>query len=169
MHLPSYVCAAFTNPEMTLRIRKQRDLAIRVVGRCAEALVVNKLAADIYSRSLSVSNGELTCLSAILGTKGHDMIFLLSFPGAIEFTNSVFLALDNLDSFTLETIPSYLLRVVHQTSSALSRALPPELDAALRLSQTSTLMNLSDGECELELWSLLDCLKNYVRNIISHG
>jgi hypothetical protein len=151
VHLPSYVCAAFTNPEMTLRIRKQRDLAIRVVGRCVEALVVNKLAADIHSRSFSVSNDELTCLSAILGTKSHDVISLLGCPGAIEFTNTVFLTSDNCYSFTLETIPSYLLGVIQQTSSALSWALPPELDAELRLSQTSTLMNLSDGECELVL------------------
>jgi hypothetical protein len=52
--LPSYVCIAFTNPEMTRRIREQRDLAVRVIGRCVEALVVNKLAADIKSRNVPV-------------------------------------------------------------------------------------------------------------------
>ena len=149
--LPSYVCVAFTNPEMSRRIRKQRDLAIRVVGRCVEALIVNKLAANICSRNISVSNDELTCLSAILGTKSHDVIRLLNSPGAIEFTNMVFLASDNFYSFTLETVPSYVLGVVQQTSSALSWALPPELDAKMRLNQTSPLMNLSDGECELGL------------------
>ena len=149
--LPPYVCVAFTNPEMSRRIRKQRDLAIRVVGRCVEALVVNKLAINIRSRNVSVNNDELACLSAILGTKSHDVILLLSCPGAIEFTNTVFLASDNLYSFTLETVPSYVLSVVQQTSSALSWALPPELDATMRLNQTTSLMNISDGECELVL------------------
>src|ERR1700677_2527717 len=92
--LPPFVCVAFTNPEMTHRIRKQRDLAVRVIGRCVEALVVNKLAADIHSRSTPVSSDELACLSAILGTKSCDMMLLLNHPGAIEFTNMIFLALD---------------------------------------------------------------------------
>ena len=45
--LPPYFPIAFTNPEMTRRIREERDLAVRVAGRCLEALVVNKLVADI--------------------------------------------------------------------------------------------------------------------------
>jgi hypothetical protein len=105
--LPSYVCIAFTNPEMTRRIREERDLAVRVIGRCVEALVVNKLAADINSRSVPVSNDELACLSAILGTKSDDVMLLLNHPGAIEFTNMIFLALDD-STPTHETVPSYV-------------------------------------------------------------
>jgi hypothetical protein len=147
--LPPFVCVAFTNPEMIRRIRRQRDLAVRMIGRCVEALVVNKLAADIHSRSAPVSNEELACLSAILGTKSHDMILLLKHPDAIEFTNIIFLALDDSDSFSHETVPSYVMDVIQQTSSALSRVLPPELNAKMRIDQTNTMMNLSDGERKL--------------------
>ncbi len=148
---PSYICIAFTNPEMTRRIREKRDLAVCVIGRCVVALVVNKLAADINSRNVPASNAELACLSAILGTKSDDLMLLLSHPGAIEFTNMVFLALDDFYSFPLGTVPSYVLDVVQQTSSTLSRSLPPELNAEMRLNQTDTLMNVSDGQCELVL------------------
>ncbi len=85
--LPSYVCIAFTNPETTRRIREQCDLAVRVIGRCVEALVVNKLAADMNSRNVLVSNDELAYLSAILGTESHDVRLCLSQPGTIELLN----------------------------------------------------------------------------------
>ncbi len=149
--LPSYVYVAFTNSVMTRRIREQSDPAVRVIGRCVEALVVNKLAADINSRNVPVSNDELACLSGILGTKSDDLMLLLSHPGAIEFTNMIFFAFDDFYSFTLATVPSYVLDVVQQTSSTLSRSLPPELNAKMRLDQTDTLMNVSDGQCELVL------------------
>src|ERR1700744_1545644 len=149
--LPSYICIAFTNPELTRRIRKQHDLAVRVIGRCVEALVINKLAADLNSRNLPVNHEELACLSAILGTKSDDVMLLLSRPGAIEFTNMVFLALDDFYSLTLGTVPSYVLDVIQQTSSALYQDLRHELKAKMRLNQTSTLMNVSAGECSLVL------------------
>ena len=135
---------------MTRRIHQDPNLAARMIGRCVEALVVNKLAADINSRDVPVSNDELACLSAILGTKSNDVMLLLNHPGAIEFTNMVFLASDDFYS-TDGTMPSFALDVVQQTSSALSQALPPEFDAKMRLNQTNTLMNVSDGQCELVL------------------
>jgi hypothetical protein len=149
--LPSYVCVAFANPEMSRRIREQRDLAVRVIGRCIEVLVVNKLSAFIHSHNRPVRNYELACLSAILGTESDDVILLLSHPGAIELTNLVFLALDDFDSFTLRTLPSYTLGVVQQTSIALYATLPPEMNIRMRLSQEITLMNISDGKCRLVL------------------
>lgn len=145
--LPSYVCASFTNPEMSRRIHKQHDLAIRVFGRCVEALIVNKITADILSRNNSVRNDDLACLSSILGTKSDDVMLLLSCPGAIDLTNVIFLASDNLYPFTIEAVPPYVLDVLQQTASALSWALPPELVSTMQLTQTSPLINLSDGEC----------------------
>jgi hypothetical protein len=71
--LPSYMCIAFTNPELTRRIHEERDLAVRVIGRCVGALVANKLVADIKSRRIPVSRDELACLSAVLGTKSDDV------------------------------------------------------------------------------------------------
>jgi hypothetical protein len=148
--LPAYVCVAFANPEMSRRIRKQRDLAVRVIGRCVEVLVVNKLATDIHSRNVPVRNYELACLSAVLGTERDNVMFLLGRPGAIELTNLVFLALDDFDSFTLRTVPSYTFDVIQQTAIALYPALPPEMNVRMRLSQENTL-NTSDGECEVVL------------------
>ena len=159
MDLPPFVCIAFTNPEMTRRIRKQRDLAVRVMGRCVEALVVNKLAADIHLRNSPVTNDELACLSAILGTKSRDVMLLLSCPGAIEFTNMVFLALDDSAAFSHGTVPTYVLDVIQPTSSALSRVLPTELNAKMQIDQTNTSMYISNGKCKL-VWYCLHCLKN---------
>ncbi|KAH9016054.1 hypothetical protein EDB84DRAFT_756133 [Lactarius hengduanensis] len=147
--LPSYVRVAFTNQAMTRRIREEHDLTIRVIGRCVEALVVNKLVADINSRNVSVTNDELACLSAILGTKSHDVMILLSHPGAIEFTMMVFLALDNFYSFTPEKVRPDVLDVVQQTFGILSQALPAESNATMPLDQTDTLMSGSDGTSPL--------------------
>ena len=144
--LPSYVYGAFSNPEMTRRIHKDTDLITGVIGRCIGALVVNKLAAD--NAQVPVNDDELACLSAILGTKSHDTERLLRNPGAIEFTNMVFLTLHDLHSFTHQTVPSYMLDVVQQTSSVLCQALPHELNVKM---QTETQMNVSDGQCTRNL------------------
>ena len=149
--LPSYVCIAFTNPEMTSRIHEQRDLALHVIGRCVEALIVNNLTADIKTCDPLVSRDKLVCLAALLGTNNDDVDLLLRHPGAIEFTKMVFLALDNFDSFALEMIPSYVLRAVHDTFDILSRDFPTEWNVAMLLDQTDTLMNAPDGQCELSL------------------
>ncbi len=149
--LPSYVCITFTNPEMTRRICNQRDPAVRVIGRCIAALVVNKLTLDAMSHTVPVSDADLACLSAILGTKSDDVVLLLSHPGAIEFTNMVFLAMDNFYFFTFGPVPPYVLAVVQQTSSVLSHALSPELNAEMQLYLTDILMDFSDGPCELVL------------------
>ncbi|KAI9438975.1 hypothetical protein H4582DRAFT_106978 [Lactarius indigo] len=166
--LPPYVCATFANPEMTHRIRKHADHAVRVIGHCVEALVVIKLAADVNSRNALVSNNELACLSTILGTKSHDVMLLLSHPGAIEFTALVFLALANIDSSASARVPSE--DVLQQTFDILSRALPAELNATVRLDQTDLLMNDSLGTpstvpviCERALCMCLKSVWNAVR------
>lgn len=153
-HLPLYVCISFINPEMTRRIREERDLAVRALGRCVVALVVSKLSTDIESRDHQITGTgdelRLACLSALLGTKSDDVTILLRCPGAVEFTTMVFLALDNLHSFTDQTAPSCILDVVQETFVILSRALPPEWNAAMSLDLTldlsDTLMSVSDGQ-----------------------
>jgi hypothetical protein len=151
--LPSYIYIAFTNPEMSRRIRTQRDLAVHAIGRCVGALIVNKLSTDFKSRDDPISSDELACLSAILGTESRDVMRLLGLPGAIEFTNIVFLSLDDSYTFAFGTVPSYILDAVKQTSKALSQALPPELNAKMRLDQTNSMTNPYDGESGLVLVS----------------
>ena len=153
--LPSYVCVAFTNPEMTRRIREQRDLALHVIGHCVETLIVNNLTADIRSRNALVSRDKLACIAALLGTKSDVVELLLRHPGAIEFTKIVFLALDNFYSFALETIPSYVLPAVHDTFDILSLDFPAEWNVAMLLDHTDTLMNAPDGQYEPALSSHL--------------
>ena len=127
---------------MTRRICEERDLDVRGIGRCVEALVVNKLAANINSRRVKASESELACLSAILGTKSDDVKRLLHNPGAIVFTNIIFLILDNFYSFTLGMVPSYISDVVQETFRIISQA-PPAV--AMPLDQTDTLMNVING------------------------
>jgi hypothetical protein len=147
--LPSYICVAFSNPGMTRYLREQRDLAVRVMGCCAGSLVVNKFAADINSRSIPpVSDTELGCLPTILGTKSDDVMRLLGHRGVIEFTNMVFLALDDDIYSPDERVPSYVLDVVQHTFGILSQALPAELNVALRLDQIDSQIKVSNGQCE---------------------
>jgi hypothetical protein len=146
--LPSYIHVTFANPEMTRYISEpwlQSDRSVSVIGRCVGALVVNKLAADIKLRNILVSNDELECLSAILGTESNHVILLLNHPGAIEFTNILFLALNNFHSITSPRLPSHVLDVVQKTLIALSQALPLELNVKMRLNQILT--NISKGLC----------------------
>lgn len=144
--LPSYFCIAFGNPEMTRRINEECDLAVRVIGRCVGALVVSKLVIDIKSHHILVSKNELACLSAVLGTNGDNVKLLLKNSGAIELTNMAFLALDDFHSLTLENAPLYVLNVIQETFSLLSRALPPGLSAEMRKISTDSVMKVSDGQ-----------------------
>ena len=147
--LPSFNFA-LTNPEMIRRIHEKHDLTVRVIGRCVQALVVNKLATDFKSRSITVSDDELVCLSDILGIKSHDAMLLLSHPGAIEFTNIIFLALDHFVCGSTR-ISSDVPDVLQETLGILSRALPADLNIAIPLHQTDTRMNVPEGQYILVL------------------
>ncbi|KAH9071453.1 hypothetical protein EDB83DRAFT_2364028 [Lactarius deliciosus] len=153
-----YISMAFTIP----RISELPDLAAREIGCCVGALVVKKIAADLISRTDSISGEELECLSAILGTEDNDVMRLLRHPGAIEFTNMVFLAA-NIDSLSAR-VPSDVLDVIRETFIILSHDLPDELNVKTWLDQTDTLINGSDGITSLnpDLYkrSLQMCLKN---------
>src|SRR6266702_244839 len=153
--LPSYICIAFTNPEMTRRIHQDPNLAARMIGRCVEALVVNKLAADINSRDVPVSNDELACLSAILGTESRDVGLCLSQPSTIEFANLVSLALADDSSWWTENMSDDTRSAVQQTLTILSQALPAQANAQPSPDQTVALVNLSDDKFERTIVSRL--------------
>ena len=166
--LPSYICIAFINPEMTRRIYQDADLATQAILGCVGALVVNNLAANIISRKVAPSEAELACLSAILAIKRHDTIFLLEYPSAIELTNMVFLALNGIYS-TLDLLPPDVRDVVQRTFGILSQALPLDLNAGVNPNQTDTLTQVSDGQCTLILSSCLNVLRVHIRDPTSHS
>jgi hypothetical protein len=142
--LPSSIYVTFANhPEIFPRVREHRDLTTRELGRCVGALVVNKLAADLHSRTDSIRDVELQCLSGILGTGTNDLALFLRHRGAIEFTNIFFLALANINS---PNMPLDVLDVVQQTFGIVSRAFPADLNVNIRLEQTDTLMDVPDGQ-----------------------
>lgn len=161
---PPYICVAFANPEITRRIYEERDLAVRAIGRCVEALVVDQLAVDIESdKSDKIrKDGKLARLLPVFDTEDDHIKLSLSHLRAIEFTKMVFLALDIFYPFNHETVSSDILDVVQQTFSILSLALPSEL-------KTDTLNNLTDGQFENMLYSCVYRLRICIRDLISHN
>ena len=169
--LPSYVCIAFTNPEMARRIRKRRNLTLHLIGRCIEALVVDKLVADINLRSAQVSDDaadanprnvlvsddELACLSAILGTEIHDVRLCLGQPGTIQLVNLASLALGDVSFLRVDQIPLDTRSVLKETITILSRALPAQANVELPLDQAgdSDLVALLDDKSERTIVSHL--------------
>ena len=145
----SYICVAFSSPNMICRIREQRDPSACSIGQCVGALVVNKLVADLNSRDDSISDVELECISAILGTMNDEVVLLLRHQGVMELTN--FLTLANIVNFASARIPSDVLLTIQQTLDVLYRALPAESSVKKQLSdlnQVDILMNVSDGQSE---------------------
>ena len=144
--LPPSICATFSKyPQMSHCTRMHRDIATRELGRCVDALVVNKLAANLNSRTDPIGDVELRCLSAILDCSTNDVVLLLAHRGAIEFTNMAFLALPKINSERFASVPPDVLDVVQQTFGILYQALPAELTVNIRLDQTDALMNVPDG------------------------
>ncbi|KAH9071518.1 hypothetical protein EDB83DRAFT_253679 [Lactarius deliciosus] len=124
--LPSYVRVVFASPEMTHRIQAEEDPAARVIGRCFGSLVAKKLSADINSRNtqgVRVEEGELACLSAILGIESREVMSWLGEPGAIELANIVSLMLVDADPLVGDKMPSDVLHVFKRTLNILSQAL----------------------------------------------
>jgi hypothetical protein len=146
--LPPSVYVAFTNPEMTRRIRKQQDLAVRTIGHCIGALVVNKLAADINSRKVPANDEELACLSVILGTQTHEVRLCLRRPGTIELLNLASLASHHVSSFhAIQMLPD-TRSVLQETLAIVSQTLPTQVTARLPLNEMVALANVSDDNFE---------------------
>ena len=158
--LPSYIYIAFANPEMTRRIRKHSSLTVRVIGRCVNALVVNKLAADINSHNVLVSEDELTSLATILGSESHDVRLCLNQPGIIELVNLASLTLGDVSSLLADQMPPDTRSVFQQTLGIISQALPAQTTAELSRDQMVALYNVSDDKSERTIVSRLhDLLK----------
>jgi hypothetical protein len=140
--LPSYVLFALTSPAWTRRIRTERGVASRVIGRCAEALVIKDLVAGVKpstNSSVQVRDNKLAWLSAVLGTESADVKLCLECHGAIEFTTMVSLALGDVGSSAVSALPSDVREMAQQTLAILADT------AKLFLEQPITQLDLSDA------------------------
>ncbi|KAF8257656.1 hypothetical protein EI94DRAFT_1920308, partial [Lactarius quietus] len=128
--------------------RTERNVAARVIGHCVKALVVKKFVpgTDASTDSdVQISAGHLACLSVILGTKSHDVKRCLRWPGAVELASTVLLALGDVGSLAIHTLPSDVLDVVEQTLAILSEALPVEDMTDIQVDPSISQLNISDG------------------------
>jgi hypothetical protein len=142
--LPAYFSNSLL-PEITRRIRTEEDSGLRVLGRCFEALIVNKLVADIDSRSGPIRDVELACLSAILGTKTE---LYQSQPGAVALANLLSFMFDEVGTLIFDTTPSDSLDIVHQTLGILSQPLSTQESAKLQLYLPVAIIGGSNGNFE---------------------
>jgi hypothetical protein len=144
---PSCVSIAFTNPEMSHRIR-QADYVAHLIGQCIGALVVNKLTPDAMSQAIPVSDAELACISALLDSDSHEVRLCLSQPGTIQLVNLSSLAFVDVMLLHLGThgLPPDRHDVLKQTLSILFQALPSWGSAELPLDRTHHPVGLSDDK-----------------------
>lgn len=117
MPLPFYFAIVHATPDTTHLIRSELDSTARVIGRCFEALVVDKLLAD----SKSLTDVDIVCLSAILGTEGHIVWLWLDQPGAIDLRNVISLIEDEVDTFVADELPADVLEIFQHTLSIIAR------------------------------------------------
>ncbi|KAH9001095.1 hypothetical protein EDB92DRAFT_11019 [Lactarius akahatsu] len=117
--LPSFVCISLASPEITRRIQTEKDLTARVTGRCACALIINKLVDDFQSR-ISFGDGvydaDLACISSILGTEPDEFLRWPHHSTAIRLLNVISLMSGEIEAlFIWEETPADVLRVMQQT------------------------------------------------------
>ena len=117
--LPSFVRITLANPEFIRQIHTETDLAARVTGRCACALVVIKLVDDFPSRiSLGddVYNEELACISILLGTAPGEPSRWPHPSAVIKLQNVVTLVSGEIETLLFsEQTPTDTLHTVQQT------------------------------------------------------
>ncbi|KAH9030926.1 hypothetical protein EDB85DRAFT_1961674, partial [Lactarius pseudohatsudake] len=106
-----------------------------VIGRCVVAVIINKLSADLKSRTIPINDGVLACLSPVLGTEGYDLEFLHHQPGTIALANTISLAFGEVGTLAADAVPPEVLDVVQQTLTILSLALLAQEKAELQLDQ----------------------------------
>ncbi|KAH8982423.1 hypothetical protein EDB92DRAFT_1894446 [Lactarius akahatsu] len=143
--LPSFIPNFLARPEITRRVQAEGDPAVRVIGSCFTALIVNKLTSDLKLRTDPITDGELACLSAVLGTKSHDVKILLSQPGAVALANFFSLMFNEAGTLVTDTVP---LDVVQQTIVILSLALPFQVNAELQQEYPIATLNGSNRKFE---------------------
>jgi hypothetical protein len=119
MPLPSSFSLVHASPEITRLIKEESDPTTRVIGRCFEALVVDKLVADASVNSLP--DEGVACLSAILGSESLIVSQWLGLPGAIDLRNVISLISGEIDTFVADELPLDVLEIFQQTLSIIAR------------------------------------------------
>ncbi|KAH9021075.1 hypothetical protein EDB84DRAFT_548489 [Lactarius hengduanensis] len=129
MPSPSDLHTTFSHPEMIRGIYEHQDPAVRAIGRCVGALVVNNLAVDLNSRIIPASHAELECLSAVLSTGDRSLepLLLLRQPGAVLLATMISLVFDEAGTWATNTVPFGVPDMVQQTFIILSQTLLAEL------------------------------------------
>ncbi|KAH9030927.1 hypothetical protein EDB85DRAFT_1961675 [Lactarius pseudohatsudake] len=117
MPMPSYFLLVHASPEITHLIQTELDPSTRVIGRCFEALVVDKLAEDTNS----LTDEVVACISAILGKEPHIVWHWLNQPGAINLRNVISIISDEIDTFVADELPPDVLEILQQTLSIIAR------------------------------------------------
>src|SRR6266404_6330403 len=148
--LPSYVCVAFTNPAMAHPKPRHSDLTSRVMIHCIRALVVNKLAAVVNSRTDPIGDDELACIATVLDLESSDVELCLRQPGTIELVVMTSLAFGYLDSEGAIDVPLDAHDVLQHTLNIVSQSLPAQenVEQQLDYSQTAALAGISGGKFE---------------------
>lgn len=117
MPLPSYFTLVHASPEITHLIQTDLDPTTRVIGRCFEALVVDKLVVD----AKLLTDESIACISAILGSENHVVWHWLGQPGTIDLRNVVSVISDEIDTFIADKLPADVLEIFQQTLSIIAR------------------------------------------------
>jgi hypothetical protein len=119
--LPSFVRNTLASSEITRRIHTHEDLSVRVIGRCFEALVVNKLVDDFQSGS-----EVLACISSILGTGPGEFLRWPRPSSAIKLQIVISLVSGEIEGlFNSRTTPADILHIVQQTLNTICSDLVP--------------------------------------------
>ena len=108
-----------SSPEIAHLIRTELDPTLRVIGRCFEALVIDKLVEDTDS----LTDKDLSFLSVTLGKETHVLWNWLIQPGAIELRNVISVISDEIDTFVAHAIPADVLEMFQQTLTIIGRNL----------------------------------------------
>jgi hypothetical protein len=113
--LPSYF--PLPNPDTIRRLQAEQDPTAVIIARCLNALVAEKLTADVTSHNSSdVRDQKLEALSAILGRTRMELETFLSQPGVIGLANIVSLTSSVLKTLFTEEVPSAEVLVIFRTT-----------------------------------------------------
>jgi hypothetical protein len=149
---------------MNWRIHQDADLPTGVIGRCVQALVINKLTADINAYNVPVGDEDLACLSAILRTASHEVMVWFWQPGAVELGGIVTLVFDIFSSLAISEVPLDVLDVVQHTLDLISQSLPAERIVQLQLDQPVSLFKTSNSSFERIASNLQTFLQACIQN-----